>query len=395
MYSDCFDSAVRFDGSPQDLQDRLLEIPSGRGVLLFSDADDRPIQLLVAANLRRTTRIRLSAPDAKQPSRRARLAEVARSVHFRSASCEFAAQWDLLRIARRVFPDSYPDWILLPDLHLIQMDRSVAWPRFSYTSRPEFQSPSDLQGRRVFGPFPSRRACLNFIDILTRGFDLCRNPNLLDSADRARNCPYLQMGSCCAPCIGKLQRDEYGRRLDAAVDLAAGRFERVLTVLEDRMRVDARSLRFESANRFKQVIMDIHKIESSDSRWVSDLSELSILHIDRSAKVPGPGKKKVRSFAAFLFCRGHIIRLSDFTLDHLPTCLESVHHPQTWQGIAIEKTTHDSLSSLEDSLSPGLLAEQLALVASFLFRRGAGGLWFRGDLYWQNSDKLIESLSAL
>jgi excinuclease UvrABC nuclease subunit len=396
MLSDCFERAVRFDGSPQNLQARSGEIPSGRGVLLFADADDRPIQLLVAANLRRTARVRLSAPQTDQPSRRARLAGLARCVYFRLACCEFQALWDCLRIARRLYPDSYRDWIALPALHLVQIDLSAPWPRFAPTSRPGFQPPSDPPSRCVFGPFPSHRACLDLIDIQTRAFDLCRKPNLIDSAQRARNCPYLQMGSCPAPCVGKLDRTEYLERLAMACGIADGSGAIVRIGLEDRMRTCARDLRFERAERIKQAITDINKIEKGDARWSGDLSAQMLLHIDRSAKIPGPDKKmKVQSFAAFVFHAGRILRLPDFTVDQVPSLLESLKPLQSRQGGSMDASAADSLARLEDPLSPGLLADLLALVSFFLFRRSAPGLWFGCNPLLPDRDKLVESLSLL
>jgi hypothetical protein len=396
MLSDCFERAVRFDGSIEDLQTRSMEIPSGRGVLLFADADDRPIQLLVAANLRRTARVRLTAPEIDQPSRRARLAGVARCVHFRPACCEFQAHWDCLRIARHLYPDSYKDSISLPALHLVQIDLSAPWPRFAPTSRAGFQPPSDPPGRRVFGPFPSHRACLDLIDIQTRSFDLCRKPNLIDSADRAGNCPYLQMGSCPAPCVGKLDRKEYLDRLAMACGIADGSGAIVRISLEDQMRTCARQLQFEQAERLKQAISDINKIENGDARWSADLSGLMILHIDRSAKIPGPDKKKkVQSFAAFVFFAGRILRLPDFTVDQVPSLLESLAPLQSRQGGPTDKSAADSLARLEAPLSLGLLADQLSLVSFFLFRRSAPGLWLRCRPFLPDHDKLVESLSLL
>ncbi len=396
MLSDCFERAVRFDGSVQDLQTRSTEIPSGRGVLLFADAEDRPIQLLVAANLRRTARVRLTAPETDQPSRRARLAGLARCVYFRLACCEFQAHWDCLRIARHLYPDSYTDWISLPALHLVQIDLSAPWPRFAPTSRPGFQPLSDRPGRRVFGPFPSHRACLDLIDIQTRSFDLCRKPNLIDSADRAGNCPYLQMGSCPAPCVGKLGRTEYLERLAMACGIADGSGAIVRRLLEDQMRTCARELQFEHAERLKQAIADILKIENSDARWSGDLSGLMLLHIDRSATIPGPDKKKkVQSFAAFVFHAGRILRRPDFTVDQVPSLLESLHPLQSRQGGAGDTPAGDSLARLEDPLSPGLLADLLALFSFFLFRRSAPGLWCNCSPHLPDRDKLIESVSSL
>ena len=64
-----------------------------------------------------------------------------------------------------------------------------------------------------------------------------------------------------------------------------------------------------------------------------------VLHIDRSAKIPGPDKKKkVQSFAAFVFHAGRIIRLPDFTVDQVPSLLESLKPIQSRQGGAMDSS---------------------------------------------------------
>ncbi len=391
MLSDCFDSAVRFDGSLQDLQQRSSDIPSGRGVLLFADADDRPIQLLAATNLRRTARSRLLTLQTEKPSRRARLSEIARTIYFRSACCEFQVQWDLLRIARYLFADSYRDRILLPNLHLIQIDRTVPWPRYTYTSRVDFHAVSSHR-LSVFGPYHDRKGSMQMMDIQTRAFDLCRKLNLIDSPDRAQTCPYLQMAECPAPCVGRISRDEYLFSLDAAADLVAGRFDLVLSGLEDRMRDEARALRFEVANRLKRVIEDINKIRTAGARWTADLSELTVLHIDRSAKVAKPGSKKIQCFAAYVFRRGQILRLPDFILDQIPSVVESL----SWFDSGQVRTpfVSDVLSRLEIATPPGLLTDQFALVAFFVFRKSPPGLWLSCGRSLPEPEQIYKSLSS-
>jgi hypothetical protein len=181
-----------------------------------------------------------------------------------------------------------------------------------------------------------------------------------------------------------------------ACGIADGSGAIVRMLLEDQMRTCARELQFEHAERLKQAIADINKIENGDARWSGDLSTLMVLHIDRSAKIPGPDKKKkVQSFAAFVFQAGRIFRLPDFTVDQVPSFLESLKPIQSRQGCAMDCPVPDSLARLEDPLSPGLLADQLSLVSFFLFRRSAPGLWLGCSPHLPDCDTLVESLSTL
>jgi hypothetical protein len=393
MLSDCFKQAVRFDGSIQDLESHSAEIPSGRGILLFADAQDRPIQLLIAANLRRTAKARLSGIEAETPSRRVRLAEIVRAIHFRTACCEFQAYWDCLRVSRHLFADTYRDWILLPTPHLIQIDGTEHWPRFSPTHRPDFRSPAGAQGRRVFGPYPNHKACSEVVDLQTRGFDLCRRPDLIGSPEQAQNCPYLQMDDCPAPCVGNLSRDAYLRQLDAAEKLAAGQYGAVQTDLEERMWADAGAMRFEHANRLKQVLSDIQKLRTGDGRWAGPLSESFYLHLDRAEKVKVPGKKtKVQSFAAYGFRAGQIVRFPNATLEQVDSLLESLQSLQNG-NLNPDWVSSDSLSKLEDPASAAMMADSLALASFFLFRRSSGGHWFACSPSLPSREQLAEAMT--
>ena len=61
-YEELFDSSV----APEQhnwTPDALADIPTCKGVLLFSDSDDQPIQLMQTANLRRTARAKIFQQD--------------------------------------------------------------------------------------------------------------------------------------------------------------------------------------------------------------------------------------------------------------------------------------------------------------------------------------------
>jgi excinuclease UvrABC nuclease subunit len=76
-----FDSSVALD-QDNNTPDALADIPTCKGVLLFTDSSDTPIQLLQAANLRRTARVKLFRQD-EGISKRTDISKLASKIYWR------------------------------------------------------------------------------------------------------------------------------------------------------------------------------------------------------------------------------------------------------------------------------------------------------------------------
>ncbi len=60
----------------------LKPLPSCKGVLLLADANGTAVQLLTAANMRRTAGARLSSREPTTPKKRADLSRIVRKIYF-------------------------------------------------------------------------------------------------------------------------------------------------------------------------------------------------------------------------------------------------------------------------------------------------------------------------
>ncbi len=364
MFSDLFDGHLEWDGSPEELQTRSAEIPSERGVVLFTDGDGVPVQLLMASHLRRTTLAKLAADPNQPKTRKARLNPVVRSVYFRRCGCEFGCHVDFLPIAKRLYGRRYRKRISLPKTYLIQIDLSHRWPQFSLASHPA--TSRDSLSRKTMGLFPGRKAAVRTIDVLVRAFGLCQRPDLIDSSEQARSCPYLQMETCPAPCVGGIPREEYIRQLNLAVEMASGKTDAVMNILNETMKCDATAMRFEQAARTKRCMDQLREFQPDWFRWMTDVSEMSILHVDRSFRIlKPPEKKKFQTFSAYLIYKGLIYSLDDFEPETVSTMLH-----QAQSILSTEIPSHlEQRTDLE-------IADSLSLVSSFLFRSHPPGFWW-------------------
>ena len=359
MTGSLFDGCLSIDATCQD--PKVLAgpegLPTAKGFLLFADADRSPVQLLIAANMRRTAKARLWPEKSETPSKRVDIGRIVRRVYYRSCYNDLNTTFMCVRTAKTLFSDSWAEIVKLPRAVCVSIDLDAKWPFFCATEKID-------PGRSVrsFGPFPSRKSAVEFVQLLGRGFGLCQRPDLIGTEDKYQTCPYLQMGVCPAPCGGRISREEYLAQIANAADAASGNCQRYVETFGMEMAALAGKMLFEEAEVVKGRIEAIEGLKKNTFRWTGDLGELAVLHIDRSAKVRGKDKRKrVQTFAGFLITGRCVHRFDDFDID------------------GIEKFRSDLLERpggtgdiVEDGLSD---KERIGLLCSFLYRSSRQGLW--------------------
>ncbi len=125
------------------------------------------------------------------------------------------------------------------------------------------------KGYYYFGPFPNSSEAYKMIDLLNRLYPLrkCRNiPN--------KPCLYYHMGQCLAPCIRKIDEDEYSKMVDEINGFLNGNTSSTLSRLKKEMKTASDNLEFEKASGFKKSIDTISHITSKQKIMFED-------HVDR------------------------------------------------------------------------------------------------------------------
>ena len=357
MLEELFESCLQIEPTQQTVE-ALKPIPSCKGVLLFAGTDDIPIQLLIAANLRRTATARLftKQPENEPVKKRENIAEIVGRIYYHRCYNDFRSQLKYCDAARTIYPNRYDEVVKLPRQSYVKIDTKAKWPCFSLTDKPTAR-----KEEKIFGPFPSRRSAAEFIKILQNAFSLCQEPRLINLGKEANSCPYLQMGKCPAPCVGKISRSEYLEKIADAVLAAGGNIKKQTEKLQDQMEQLAKQQKFEQAQAVKKQLDQLDLLSKDDYRWTTELSDLVILHIDVSAKIAVPGKrKKKQNYSAFLIRKGQVIELKDF-------CLENTD--EFYQQFI------EAMASQICSAGDEQIKEQLAISCYLLYRQSARGVW--------------------
>jgi len=351
-----FDGCLDIDPT-QAAADLVRTLPSGKGILLFADSSDRPIQLLLSASVRAAAAARLAPQAGPATTRKADpSAVIARIYHLRTF-CDFRSTLRYRQVAMELYPNEYRSMMNLGRLSLVRIDLSAPWPYFAVTQRA---APSP--DARVYGPFPSHKSAIAMAQALNHAFLLCREPSLAIEPEKARSCSYLQMGTCPAPCVGRSPRADYLKRVESAMQAAAGQRQSAIADLTQHMRSLADERRFEEANHVKLSLQSLQILTERTYDWTTELSRLAVLHVDRSGRVAAQGSRKLaQSYAAFVIRPGRIDEMEDFTMPQLAARMADLPHVLTEPCPAAEPMFADSLAMLESflyrSTPPGIFVE--------------------------------------
>lgn len=223
-----------------DFADALRAAPDRCGVYLFRDAADGVLYVGKAKSLRKRMQAYLRAGG----DGRARLQEL----HERAASAEYRVtdnEREAILLEDRLVKHHQPPLnVLLKDdksFLLLHLDLQHPFPRLGLARRRE-------RGGAFFGPYPSAGTARRAKRLLMSAFGL-RDCSDATFANRARPCLQYDVGLCSAPCVGRIDGDEYAERVTAAREVLGGRVAERLQAERERMAAAAEREEYEIALR--------------------------------------------------------------------------------------------------------------------------------------------------
>ncbi|MEG1949053.1 MAG: excinuclease ABC subunit UvrC [Odoribacter sp.] len=147
-------------------------------------------------------------------------------------------------------------------------------------------------GSEYFGPYTSGKFAHILISLIKSLFKL-RSCNLALNkkniySDKFKVCLEYHIGNCLAPCIGKIQEEEYNQFIDQVRDILKGNLSSVAEIMTNKMKSYAEILDFEKANLMKEALGAIknYQVKSTIVRTtISDTDVFSYLEDDKYAYV--------------------------------------------------------------------------------------------------------------
>ena len=148
---------------------------------------------------------------------------------------------------------------------LLKDDKHFPYIRIDFTKdfpRPEIVRKIGRDGAKYFGPFLSAGTLREVMTAVRDVFPvrMCRKDIAKAIARRERPCLMYHVGKCCAPCSGKVLREEYHAYLERIAKLLQGNSKAAVEELTVKMTDAAERMEFERAAMYRDRIRAIESI---------------------------------------------------------------------------------------------------------------------------------------
>lgn len=117
-------------------------------------------------------------------------------------------------------------------------------------------------GSKYFGPYTNVSAVNDTLDIIREMYPI-RTCNIdIDRAikNKIRPCLNYHIKKCVGPCTGTISKDEYGEMINEIIMFLSGKEERLISLLEVKMKEASQSLNFEEAARYRDQINSLKEV---------------------------------------------------------------------------------------------------------------------------------------
>ena len=218
-------------------------------------------------------------------SKRIDYRHIVRRVYYTRVDSPLEADWVYLRAAKAIFPKRYGSLVGQRPAWFVRVNPASDYPRWTVTTDPTIKAGTTL------GPIAEKRHATRLVEQLEDLFDLCRYHHLLIQAPGASACAYKSMGKCPAPCDGSIPMAQYRRLIEWSLSTLIDPQPEV-AAQQQRMRVAAAELNYETAGRIKQFADGLAGLRSGPYAQLKPLSDFRFI-----ALCPGPGRGTVRCFA--------------------------------------------------------------------------------------------------
>lgn len=243
------------EGAQTDLTEKLVQLPDSPGVYLMRDPAGEIIYVGKASSLKNRVRSYFHAPASQSPKVQVMMRHVADLEYIvtRSEVEALVLECNLIKSYRPRYNINLKDDKSYPYLKLAV---NQEFP-YMVVTRQRVRD-----GSRYFGPYTNVGALHDTLRWLRRYFSLrtCRGGVWKEACRSRRPCLDGHIGRCCAPCAGKVSREEYQTLVQELVLFLEGKGEDLVRCLEEKMQQAAERLAFEEAARWRDQLAAVRQV---------------------------------------------------------------------------------------------------------------------------------------
>ena len=233
-----------------DLQTKLENLPTNPGVYLMKNDQGEIIYVGKAINLRNRVRSYFRELKPEQAKTKALVRHIA-DLEYILADNELEAlvlECNLIKKYRPKYNISLKDDKTYPFLKITKEE----YPRVVVTRKV------DKDGARYFGPYPSVNELRSALEMVHKIFPFrsCKQRTFTND----RPCLNAHINMCCAPCVGRISKEDYNAMIDQVALFFEGKQDGLVKRLRQEMEQAAENLEFEKAARLRDQLQGVEKI---------------------------------------------------------------------------------------------------------------------------------------
>lgn len=265
-----------------NIEEELKKLPDTPGVYIMHDAQDAIIYIGKAVSLRKRVHQYFQASHNEGIKKAQMVKQIARFEYIITDS-ELEAlvlECNLIKEHRPKYNTMLRDDKTYP---YIRVTVGEDFPRVLF-SRQQKKDKS-----RYFGPYTSAGAVKDTIELINKLYQLrtC-NRSLPKDTGKDRPCLNYHIHQCMAPCQGYITKEEYRKRVDAAVEFLNGNYAPIMKSLEEKMQEASERLEFEKAIEYRELLGSVKQIAQKQKITHTDGEDKDIVALaadDRDAVV--------------------------------------------------------------------------------------------------------------
>ena len=126
--------------------------------------------------------------------------------------------------------------------------------------RVEIVRKRENDNNRYFGPYADVKALKNALKKAITIFPVASCKKEIIQGKFDRSCLYFQLNRCAAPCIEKIEKEEYGKMVQQFIKLFEGKQSELMKELREEMEISAKNMAYEYAATIRDKINALDKI---------------------------------------------------------------------------------------------------------------------------------------
>ena len=261
-----------------NIEEELKKLPASPGVYIMHDRHDELIYVGKAISLKNRVRQYFQESRSKTAKIEKMVSRIARFEYIITDS-ELEAlvlECNLIKEHRPRYNTMLKDDKTYP---YIKVTMDEAFPRvlFSRTMKKD--------KCRYFGPYTSAGAVKDTIDLIHKLWKLrtCTR-RLPQDIGKERPCLNYHIKQCQAPCQGYISQEEYGKAVAQTLDFLNGKYEPVLSMLEEKMMQASDEMDFETAIEYRELLNSVKQVAQKQKITSQSMEDRDIIAMARDSE---------------------------------------------------------------------------------------------------------------